>query len=115
MIAIIDNIYNNLKSLSNALELLNKPYKIIYKNTDYDSDMPEVPALAFKTKAERDAFLASTDESYFTKADIKDYNDPRNYIESVVIDIQGAKKGPMKAYKLGGLVEVKRELFAPLF
>ena len=29
MIAIIDNIYNNLKSLSNALELLNKPYKII--------------------------------------------------------------------------------------
>ena len=49
------------------------------------------------------------------KADIKDYNDPRNYIESVVIDIQGAKKGPMKAYKLGGLVEVKRELFAPLF
>ena len=29
MIAIIDNIYNNLKSLSNALDLLNKPYKII--------------------------------------------------------------------------------------
>ncbi len=29
MIALIDNIYNNLKSLSNALELLNKPYKVI--------------------------------------------------------------------------------------
>lgn len=29
MIAIIDNIYNNLKSLSNALELINKSYKII--------------------------------------------------------------------------------------
>ena len=29
MIAIIDNIYNNLKSLSNALELLRKPYKIV--------------------------------------------------------------------------------------
>ena len=77
--------------------------------------MPEIPALAFKTKAEREAFLGSTNEVNFKKVDIKDVNDPRNYIESVVIDIQGAKKGPMKAYKLGGLVEVKRELFAPLF
>ena len=95
----------------------NKPYKIIYKRRkDYDeTTMPEVPALAFKTKAERDAFLRDKSEDYFELVDIKDYNDPRNYIESVVIDIQGAKKGPMKAYKLGGLVEVKRELFAPLF
>jgi hypothetical protein len=94
----------------------NKPYKLIYlKNRDSSSTMPEIPALAFKTKAEREAFLGSTNEVNFKKVDIKDVNDPRNYIESVVIDIQGAKKGPMKAYKLGGLVEVKRELFAPLF
>jgi hypothetical protein len=54
--------------------------------------MPEIPALAFKTKAEREAFLGSTNEVNFKKVDIKDVNDPRNYIESVVIDIQGAKK-----------------------
>jgi len=90
----------------------NKPYKLIYTGNNERSTLP---SLAFKTKAERDIFLESKDPDFYKIVDIKDYNDPRNYIESVVIDIQGAKKGPMKAYKLGGLVEVKRELFAPLF
>ena len=43
-----------------------------------------------------------------------DDNDPINYVESIVIDTQGMKKTPSKGYKLGGLVEVKREFFAPL-
>ena len=93
-----------------------KPYKVIdlgYR--DIDDTITEIPSIAFKTKAERDAFMKYKDESQFATVDIKDVNDPRNFIESVVIDLQGAKKSPMKAYKLGGLVEVKREMFAPLF
>ena len=45
-----------------------------------------------------------------------DADDPRNFVESVVIDLQGTnKKAKMKAYKLGGFVQVDRSNFAPLF
>ena len=45
-----------------------------------------------------------------------DADDPRNFVESIVIDLQGTnKKAKMKAYKLGGFVQVERSNFAPLF
>jgi len=44
-----------------------------------------------------------------------DGDDPRNFVQSIVIDLQGSSKGKMKGYKLGGLVEVDRSNFAPLF
>ena len=63
--------------------------------------------------------LSSSKDNYSKKFGGKDYdvideNDPINYVESIVIDTQGMKKTPSKGYKLGGLVEVKREFFAPL-
>jgi len=43
-------------------------------------------------------------------------DDPRNFVESIVIDLQGTnKKAKMKAYKFGGFVQVDRSNFAPLF
>lgn len=88
----------------------NKPYKLI--RTDTDSD---VPAYAFKTKNERQVFIDNARSGRFEIVDITDVNDPRNYVESVVLNLRNASKNKMKGYKRGGLVEVKREFFAPLF
>ena len=86
---------------------VNKPYKVL------DSDNKIVGA--FTSKAERDSFLSADKNNFYTPLDITDINDPRNYNINVVLDLAGSKTGRMKAYKLGGLVEVKREYFAPLF
>ena len=86
---------------------INKPYKII------DSDDKVVGS--FSSKAERDSFLTGDRDQFYQALDITDIDDPRNYNTNVVLDLAGSNTGRMKAYKLGGLVEVKREHFAPLF
>ena len=86
---------------------INKPYKI------QDSDGKIVGA--FSSKAERDNFLNIDKNNFYEGVDITDIDDPRNYNINVVLDLAGSNTGRMKAYKLGGLVEVKREYFAPLF
>ena len=86
---------------------INKPYKIV------DSDNKIVGS--FAAKAERDSYLAMDKNNFYKPLDITDINDPRNYNTNVVLDLAGSNTGRMKAYKLGGLVEVKREYFAPLF
>ena len=83
---------------------ITKPYKI----TDGDGKIVN----AFKTKADRDEFLKTDINNFYRPLDL---DDPSNYNVSVVLDLAGSKKGKMKAYKLGGLVQVKREYFAPLF
>ena len=86
---------------------INKPFKI------QDSDGKIVGA--FSSKAERDNFLKIDKNNFYEGVDITDIDDPRNYNTNVVLDLAGSSTGRMKAYKLGGLVEVKREHFAPLF
>ena len=86
---------------------VNKPYKI----TDSDGKIVG----AFTSKAERDSFMKMDKNDFYEALDITDINDPRNYNTNVVLDLAGSNTGRMKAYKLGGLVEVKREYFAPLF
>ena len=86
---------------------INKPFKI------QDSDGKIVGA--FSSKAERDNFLKIDKNNFYEGVDITDIDDPRNYNTNVVLDLAGSSTGRMKAYKLGGLVEVKREYFAPLF
>jgi hypothetical protein len=86
---------------------VNKPFKI------QDSDGKIVGS--FSSKAERDSFLKTDKNNFFEGVDITDIDDPRNYNTNVVLDLAGSSTGRMKAYKLGGLVEVKREYFAPLF
>jgi hypothetical protein len=85
-----------------------KPYKILERGK---------PSYAFKTKLERDTTLKQllTRESGLKEMDIFDSNDPSNFVWSVVIDTQGMKKTPSKGYRYGGLVQAKREFFAPLF
>jgi len=85
-----------------------KPYKIF--NTDKN-----VPEYAFKKKYEMEEFYDNLDyRSNLEKVEM-DGDDPRNFVESIVIDLQGSSKGKMKGYKLGGLVEVDRSNLAPLF
>ena len=86
---------------------INKPFKIV------DSDNKIVGS--FSAKAERDSYLAMDKNNFYKPLDITDINDPRNYNTNVVLDLAGSNTGRMKAYKLGGLVEVKRQYFAPLF
>jgi len=86
---------------------INKPYKVL------DSDNKVVGA--FSSRAERQSFLSADKNNFYTPQDITDIDDPRNYNTNVVLDLAGSSTGRMKAYKLGGLVEVKREHFAPLF
>ena len=86
---------------------INKPFKI----TDSDGKILG----AFTSKAERDNFLKIDKNNFYETLDITDIDDPRNYNTNVVLDLAGSNTGRMKAYKLGGLVEVKREHFAPLF
>ena len=83
---------------------ITKPYKV----TDADGKIVD----SFKTKADRDQFLKTDTDNFYKPLDL---DDPSNYNVSVVLDLAGSKKGKMKAYKLGGLVQVKREYFAPLF
>ena len=86
---------------------INKPFKII------DSDDKVVGS--FTSKAERDSFLKGDTNQFYEALDITDIDDPRNYNTNVVLDLAGSSTSRMKAYKLGGLVEVKREYFSPLF
>jgi len=86
---------------------INKPFKV----TDSDGKIVG----AFTSKAERDSFMKMDKNNFYEPLDITDINDPRNYNTNVVLDLAGSNTGRMKAYKLGGLVEVKREYFAPLF
>ena len=86
---------------------INKPFKI----TDSDGKIVG----SFTSKAERDSFMKMDKNNFYEPLDITDINDPRNYNTNVVLDLAGSSTGRMKAYKLGGLVEVKREYFAPLF
>ncbi len=86
---------------------VNKPFKV----TDSDGKIVG----SFTSKAERDNFLKIDKNDFYEPLDITDINDPRNYNTNVVLDLAGSSTGRMKAYKLGGLVEVKREHFAPLF
>ena len=86
---------------------INKPFKVV------DSDGKIVGG--FTSKAERDSFMKMDKNNFYEPLDITDINDPRNYNTNVVLDLAGSSTGRMKAYKLGGLVEVKREYFAPLF
>jgi len=85
-----------------------KPYKIM-KNG--------VPDKAFKTKYDRDIYIEKVaDRGEYKLEDISNMDDPRNFVESIVIDLGGTSRTQkMKGYKRGGLVEVKREFFAPLF
>ena len=85
---------------------INKPYKVL------DSDNNVVGA--FSSREERQSFLSADKNNFYTPQDITDIDDPRNYNTNVVLDLAGSSTGRMKAYKLGGLVEVKREYFAPL-
>ena len=86
---------------------INKPFKV----TDSDGKIVG----SFTSKAERDSFMKMDKNNFYEELDITDINDPRNYNTNVVLDLAGSSTGRMKAYKLGGLVEVKREHFAPLF
>jgi hypothetical protein len=85
-----------------------KPYKITSEGK---------PAYAFKSKLERDEMFSQLEpyERGLNKQDIIDNNDPSNFVWSIVIDTQGMKKTPGKGYRYGGLVQAKREFFAPLF
>jgi hypothetical protein len=84
-----------------------KPYKVLSSKREGELR----PARAFKSKIYRDNYSKKYGGKDY---DVVDENDPINYVESIVIDTQGMEKRPSKGYKLGGLVEVKREFFAPL-
>jgi len=85
-----------------------KPYKI------FDTEK-NVPMYAFKKKYEMDEFYDNIDYRGNLEKVEMDGDDPRNFVQSIVIDLNGSSKGKMKGYKLGGLVEVDRSNFAPLF
>jgi len=85
-----------------------KPYKVLSTRREGEKMRPE---RAFKSKIYRDNYSKRYGGKNY---DVVDENDPINYVESIVIDTQGMEKRPSKGYKLGGLVEVKREFFAPL-
>ena len=85
-----------------------KPYKI------FDTEN-NVPMYAFKKKYEMDEFYDNIDSRSNLEKLEMDGDDPRNFVQSIVIDLQGSSKGKMKGYKIGGLVEVDRSNFAPLF
>lgn len=84
-----------------------KPYKILKEGK---------PAYAFKTKNERDIIFEDLkrNESQLNIMDDVDVNDPSNFVWSIVIDTNGMNKTPSKGYRYGGLVQAKREFFAPL-
>ncbi len=87
----------------------NKLYKI------YDNSK-KVPAYAFSKKYEMEEFFANLDRKSGLEMMKMETDDPRNFVESIVIDLQGTnKKAKMKAYKFGGFVQVDRSNFAPLF
>ena len=61
-------------------------------------------------------FFANLDRKSGLEMMKMETDDPRNFVESIVIDLQGTnKKAKMKAYKFGGFVQVDRSNFAPLF
>jgi hypothetical protein len=105
---IVKEMGGNIVSKKVYLTDPTKPYKILERGK---------PSYAFKTKLERDTTLKQllTRESGLKEMDIFDSNDPSNFVWSVVIDTQGMKKTPSKGYRYGGLVQAKREFFAPLF
>ena len=85
-----------------------KPYKILQDGK---------PVYAFKTKNERDIIfedLKNSGERQINFKDDVDVNDPSNFVWSIVIDTNGMNKTPSKGYRYGGLVQAKREFFAPL-
>ena len=85
-----------------------KPYKILQDGK---------PIYAFKTKNERDIIfedLKNSGERQINFKDDVDVNDPSNFVWSIVIDTNGMNKTPSKGYRYGGLVQAKREFFAPL-
>ena len=87
----------------------NKLYKI------YDNEK-KVPAYAFSKKYEMEEFYNNLDRKGGLEMMKMEADDPRNFVESIVIDLQGTnKKAKMKAYKFGGFVQVDRSNFAPLF
>ena len=87
----------------------NKLYKI------YDNSK-KVPAYAFSKKYQMEEFFANLDRKSGLEMMKMETDDPRNFVESIVIDLQGTnKKAKMKAYKFGGFVQVDRSNFAPLF
>ena len=87
----------------------NKPYKL------YSAEK-KVPAYAFEKEYQMNEFFDNLDYRGGLEKVKMDADDPRNFVESVVIDLQGTnKKAKMKAYKLGGFVQVDRSNFAPLF
>jgi len=86
-----------------------KPYKLY-------SEEKKIPQYAFKKKFEMEEFYENLDRKGGLEMIKMETDDPRNFVESIVIDLQGSrKKAKMKAYKFGGLVEVDRSNFAPLF
>ena len=87
----------------------NKPYKL------YDKEK-KVPRYAFSKKYEMEEFYNNLDRKGGLEMIKMEADDPRNFVESIVIDLQGTnKKAKMKAYKFGGFVQVDRSNFAPLF
>ena len=85
-----------------------KPYKILQDGK---------PVYAFKTKNERDIIfedLKNSGERQINFKDDVDVNDSSNFVWSIVIDTNGMNKTPSKGYRYGGLVQAKREFFAPL-
>jgi hypothetical protein len=85
-----------------------KPYKVLSTKRE---GVEMRPVRAFKSEIYRNNYSRKYGGRNY---DVVDNNDPINYVESIVIDTQGMKKTPSKGYKLGGLVEVKREFFVPL-
>jgi hypothetical protein len=85
-----------------------KPYKI------FDTEK-QMPKYAFSKKYEMDEFYDNLNSTSSLEKIQFEADDPRNFVESIVIDLNGSSKGKMKGYKLGGLVEVDRSNFAPLF
>ena len=58
--------------------------------------------------------LKNSGERQINFKDDVDVNDPSNFVWSIVIDTNGMNKTPSKGYRYGGLVQAKREFFAPL-
>ena len=86
-----------------------KPYKI------FDSEK-NIPVYAFEKQYQMEEFFDNMNYRGGLEKIKMDADDPRNFVESIVIDLQGTnKKAKMKAYKLGGFVQVDRSNFAPLF
>jgi len=87
----------------------NKPYKL------YSAEK-KVTAKEKEKENKMNEFFDNLDYRGGLEKVKMDADDPRNFVESVVIDLQGTnKKAKMKAYKLGGFVQVDRSNFAPLF